>query len=81
MEKAPAPQTTPVQDEAMQVSADMRVLYNDFNAKRIDRSQADTLANIAGKNLKALSLVIADQLRADGHLQLIERTKVIENHS
>jgi len=55
-----------VQSEAMAISVDMRRLYEDFKAGGMKREEADTLANISGKNLKALSLMLADQMRLDG---------------
>jgi hypothetical protein len=68
-----------VQQEAMAVSNDMRELYSLFKAGVVDRNDADSLANIAGKNLKALSIVIADQMREDGHIQMISKMKTIEH--
>ena len=64
---------TPVQTEAMAVSRDMRELYSKRKDGKVERVDADTLANIAGKNLKALAIVIADQARQDGHLSLVYR--------
>ena len=67
-----------VQQEAWAVSKDMRKLYQEFSSGSIKREDADTQANIAGKNLKALSLVIADQMRQDDQLHVISRTKALE---
>ena len=64
---------TPVQTEAMAVSADMRELYSAVKSGKVERADADTRANIAGKNLKALAIVVADQARQDGHLSLVYR--------
>lgn len=69
---------TPVQTEAMVISADMRELYSKVKAGDVERVNADTLANIAGKNLKALAIVVADQARQDGHLSLIHRIGATE---
>jgi hypothetical protein len=48
-----------VKSEAKSVSEDMRALYEHFKAGRIERDSADTLANISGKNLKAISIIFA----------------------
>lgn len=79
--KTPATTQTAVQKEAMAISADMRELYSNFKSQAVDRGAADTLANIAGKNLKALALVVADQLREDGHLQIIAKTRTLEHEA
>jgi hypothetical protein len=71
-------EVSPVQVEATNVSNDMRQLYSDFKSGAVQREDADTLANIAGKNLKALSLIIADQIRADGHLSMVQRIGALE---
>ena len=68
-----------VQQEAMTVSADMRELYSKFKSGAVDRGDADTMANIAGKNLKALAIVIADKMREDGHVKLMSQMKTIEH--
>lgn len=70
---------TAVQKEALAISADMRALYDAFKSKTIDRGDADTFANIAGKNLKALAVVIADQMREDAHLNMMSKMKTIEH--
>ena len=54
-----------VQSEARAISSDMRELYESFKAGTTKREDADTLANISGKNLKALSIMLADQVRSD----------------
>lgn len=58
--------TITVQSESLLISADMRKLYEQFEAGAIKREDADTLANISGKNLKALSLVLADKIFSQG---------------
>ena len=63
---AKLPEVITVQSESIAISKDMRNLYEDFKAGAIKREDADTLANISGKNLKALSLMLADQMRLDG---------------
>lgn len=47
-----------VEEEAFAISADMRELYERAKKREIQREEADTLANIAGKNLKALSTIL-----------------------
>lgn len=54
-----------VKTEATAISDDMRELYNKFKAGEISREACDTLANISGKNLKALALLHSDKLRED----------------
>lgn len=54
-----------IKDEASQVSRDMREVYEQLKSGLIERKQADALANIAGKNMKALSLLHLDRVRAD----------------
>ena len=55
-----------VQSESRAISRDMRELYESFKAGETKREDADTLANISGKNLKAISIMLADQIRTDG---------------
>jgi len=71
--KAKNPVIRAVQKEAMAVSADMRELHSNFKTRKIERADADTTANIAGKNLKALAIVIAGETFLDGHLSLVHR--------
>lgn len=55
-----------VQSESLLISADMRKLYERFENGELKREDADTLANISGKNLKALSLILADKMFMQG---------------
>ena len=57
--------TITVQSESRAISADMRALYESFKSGETKREDADTLANISGKNLKAISIMLADQIRTD----------------
>jgi hypothetical protein len=66
-----------VQSEATEISKDMRNLYREFKAGTVEREAADTLANIAGKNLKALSIVLADQMRLDGQIAYENKVKLV----
>lgn len=47
---------------AIEVSDNMRELHRDFRSGAMKREDADTVANINGKNLKALAIVIADRM-------------------
>ena len=44
------------------VESDMKALYKDFSSGSIQRDAADSLANIAGKRLKAVQLDLADEI-------------------
>lgn len=63
-----------IQSEARQISADMRKLYNRFEKGEVKREEADTMANISGKNLKALSIQLADKMFSS-HLKNITPPK------
>jgi len=68
--------------EAEQISKDMRDLYTEFGSGKQtneERANADTLANITGKNLKALSVMLANRALASGMLSLTGKAKLIEN--
>lgn len=71
------PEVTTVQSEAKAISNDMRQLYEGFKLGTIKREDADTLANISGKNLKAISIMLADQIRMDG-LRIVAAPKETE---
>jgi hypothetical protein len=45
-----------------EVEEDMKALYGDLKSKDTDRNNADSLANIAGKRLKAAQLHLADEM-------------------
>jgi hypothetical protein len=57
-----------VEREAEVVSEDMKKLYVDFASGKVKREDADTAANIAGKNLKAISIVLANRMFGGVHL-------------
>jgi hypothetical protein len=71
-------EVTPVQTEAAQISKDMRDVFNRFKDGGLKREDADTLANISGKNIKALSLIVADQMREDAHRALLHKLNAID---
>lgn len=52
-----------INTEAKAISKDMRQLYDAFRTGQISRESAETLVNIAGKNLKAITIMLADELR------------------
>jgi hypothetical protein len=43
------------------VAFEMMGLYHELKGKRLERAEADSLANVAGKALKAVQLDIADE--------------------
>lgn len=45
-----------------EVTANMRELYNGVNSRETDLKMADSLANIAGKILKAQQLILAREI-------------------
>lgn len=49
-------------DILSQVQDDMKALYEEMVKKLIDRTDADSLANVAGKRLKAVQLDLADDM-------------------
>lgn len=68
---------TVVQDEASAISRDMRELYDELRAGGMKGKDADSLANVAGKNLKALAIIIADKMRESEQLSLVSRAKEV----
>jgi hypothetical protein len=68
-----------IQEKAWLLSNSMFELQKKFKAGLIEREDADTEANIVGKNLKALSIIWADQMRQDAHTRIMERVEAIEN--
>jgi hypothetical protein len=76
--------TLTVQSEAQAISRDMRALYEQFKSGGIEREDADTLANISGKNLKAIAIMYADNIYQDGLRQKalkqlnIEQAELVE---
>jgi tyrosine-protein phosphatase YwqE len=49
-----------IKSETLAISRDLRKLYDDFKDKRISRETAETLANIAGKNLRAQAILLVE---------------------
>jgi hypothetical protein len=66
-----------VETEAWNVYNDLTELHKSQITGKTEREDVDSQANVHGKRLKALSIVIADQLRQDGHLSLVNQTKAI----
>jgi len=67
-----------VDSEAGAVSADMRMLYSQFKSGDVKREDADTLANIAGKNLKALSIILAHKMLENESASVFARAIALE---
>lgn len=61
-------------DELQAISKDMRTLFDSFRAGKCERADADTAANIAGKNLKAQQLITANAIYNDAVTHRVERT-------
>lgn len=61
--------------EAAEISRDMRALYDRALDRGVQREEADTLANIAGKNLKALSLMLAYRMVENESLGVIKKAE------
>jgi hypothetical protein len=68
-----------IQKKAWLLSDSMFDLQKKFKAGLVEREDADTEANIVGKNLKALSIIWADQMRQDAHVRIKEKIEAIEN--
>lgn len=48
------------------IKADMSELYDELRGGKIEIKAADTLVNVAGKNLKAYQLDLAEQIFLSG---------------
>lgn len=48
-----------------EVSDDMKVLYSELRNGVVAREISDSLANVAGKRLKAQQLILAHEIRLD----------------
>lgn len=57
------------------IKQDMSTLYDEFKAGSIDRNNASELANIAGKNLKAHQLELANKIFLNGGLPQLPAPK------
>jgi hypothetical protein len=68
-----------VKSEATAISQDMRDLYNSFKNGNIDREAADTLANISGKNLKAISIMFASEVMEQNLIEKAERKSIVSD--
>lgn len=60
-----------ITEETKAISRDMRELYTMFKNKQVTRDVAETLANIAGKNLRAQAILLLEMERAK-ELKLIK---------
>jgi fructose-1,6-bisphosphatase len=61
-----------------EIEADMKELYRQMTKKLIDRQDADSRANIAGKRLKVVQLDLADDIFTKGALPSAGMEKLIE---
>jgi len=68
-----------VKSEATAISSDMRELYNSFKAGNIERDVADTLANISGKNLKAISIMFAAEVMEQNLFKSAAKNQIVSD--
>jgi hypothetical protein len=61
-----------IKSETRAISQDLRELYNDYRNKKISRECAETLANIAGKNLRAQAILLIENERTDSLITINE---------
>jgi len=57
----------------------MRRLSIALEAGKIDGVLFDRLVNAAGKNCKALAIIIADQMRQDHHQHMLWKSEALEH--
>lgn len=50
-----------IRAETTLISEDLRALYNGYKDGLLSREQAETLANIAGKNLRAQAILLVER--------------------
>lgn len=60
-------------NELLQISRDMRSLYNAMSGGTIEREDADSRANVAGKNLKAIQILTARQIFMSNQIIRIDK--------
>ena len=61
-----------VRSETLAISRDLRKLYDDYKNSKISRDTAETLANIAGKNLRAQAILLIENESIKG-MKIIEQ--------
>lgn len=61
-----------IKSETQAISKDLRALYDDFKNNKISRDDAETLANIAGKNLRAQAILLIES-------QTVKNIKYVES--
>lgn len=49
-----------IKSETLAISRDLRRLYDEYKNGTIPREKAETLANIAGKNLRAQAILLIE---------------------
>ena len=59
-----------IKSETQAISQDLRQLYNDYKDSKISREMAETLANIAGKNLRAQAILLIENETVKGFKQV-----------
>lgn len=59
-----------IQDESWKVYDDLTALFKDKAGGKKKREDVDSEANVHGKRLKAISLVLANRIWQDGHTAL-----------
>ncbi len=64
-----------VEKEARLVSSQMATLYLEYQEGKFKREEADSLANIAGKNLKAISIIVMNRMFGQVHLPKLILTR------
>jgi hypothetical protein len=64
-------------DILTEVESDMKALYQRMVKKLVERADGDSLANVAGKRLKAVQLHIADDI-VISKIASIEPGKMLE---
>ena len=55
-----------IKTDTLAVSNDLRKLYDKYRDKQIPREEAETLANIAGKILRAQAILMVEDERNKG---------------
>lgn len=73
MDKSPDRITT----ESWQVYEDLTELFKAKASGKKKREDVDTEANVHGKRLKAISIVLANRLWQDGHLAMQHKIKTM----
>jgi len=65
-------------DELGNISVDMRKLYDEALSGKLKREEVDSLANVAGKNLKALQMLWAHDVSAFALMQFNAKLNLLQ---